>query len=247
MNDRLKHWRTVGVLAVGLGLAACSGTRGAPSRSAAIVAPAPSSEVDAIMALLDQGEGKAARKRIVAALKRNPMNPSLLVLRDSLDRDPVELLGPTSHAYTVRAGDTMTGLAERFLGNRLKAYQLARYNAVATPAALAPGHVLRIPGVAPAAQQMRREEPRRDARKPALPAPKAKPSAPRPATAKPRATDPAAAKAARAAGLAALNQGAVGRAVGLLRRAATLDPGDQLTRRDLARAERIASTVRARR
>ena len=75
-------------------------------------------------------DSKAARKRIVAALKRNPMDPSLLVLRDSLDRDPVELLGPTNHAYTVRAGDTMTGLAERFLGNRLKAYQLARYNAV---------------------------------------------------------------------------------------------------------------------
>ena len=59
------------------------------------------------------------------------------------------------------------------------------------------------------------------------------------------AANPAAARAARTAGLVALNQGAVQRAVGLLRRAATLDPGNPLIARDLARAERIAATVRA--
>ena len=261
MNNIGRHWRTTAVLAVGLGLAACGGKGAPPPRSVATVAPAAVSEVDAIMALLDEGESKAARKRIMAALKNDPMNSSLLVLRDSLDRDPTELLGPTSYAYTVRPGDTMIGLAERLLGNRLKAYQLARYNAVDKPAALAPGHVLRIPGIAPVVEQVRREEPRRAERKPAKPAiaaPKAKPSPAKPAgaavvAAKPRAADPGAGRAkqaagaARAAGLAALNQGQVARAIGLLRRASALDPANPLVGRDLARAERIASAVRARR
>ncbi len=247
---------------MGLGLAACGG-KGAPPPSAAgtVAPPASAGEVDAIMALLDRGEAKAARRRIDAALGLDPMNPSLQVLRDSLDRDPTELLGPASHAYTVRPGDTMTGLAERFLGNKLKAYQLARYNAVDEPAALAPGRVLRIPGAAPAVERARRDEPHRTERKtpkPALAAsrPKPKPSQPKPAAAaaaRSPAADPGAGRAkreagaARAAGLAALNQGQVGRAVGLLRRAASLDPANPLARRDLARAERIASAVQARR
>ena len=46
--------------------------------------------------------------------------------------------------------------------------------------------------------------------------------------------------------IAALNQGNVDRAVGLLRRAKQLDPANPLIARDLARAERIAATVRAR-
>jgi len=36
------------------------------------------------------------------------------------------------------------------------------------------------------------------------------------------------------------------RAVGLLRRAAALDPGNPVIARDLTRAERIAATVKAR-
>jgi Flp pilus assembly protein TadD len=59
--------------------------------------------------------------------------------------------------------------------------------------------------------------------------------------------NPAVARQLRAAGLAALNQGNIDRAVALLRRAATLDPGNPLIARDLGRAERIAATVRARR
>lgn len=255
MSDTTTSYGRAGILALGLALTACGGKGAPPPRAIATVAPSPASEVDAILALLDQGDGKAARKRVAAALRKDPMDPSLLVLRDSLDRDPVELLGPTSYGYTVRPGDTMIGLAERFLGNKLKSYQLARYNGVEKPVGLVPGQVLRIPGTAPTVERAESAEPRRDGRRRADAAVKPVPAAPKPraavkpavAAAKPRAADPGAARTARAAGLAALNQGQVGRAVGLLRRAATLDPGNPLVGRDLARAERIASTVRARR
>ncbi|UVO50476.1 LysM peptidoglycan-binding domain-containing protein [Sphingomonas sp. SUN019] len=228
------------------GVAACSSGPKAPPSTASAPAPTAAAEVDAILALLDGGDAKAAKKRIAAGLKRDPMNPSLLVLRDSIERDPKELLGPASWPYTVRAGDTMTELATRFLGNRLKAYQLARYNGIDNPAGIAAGQVLRIPGNAPRIEAPRRDEPAKTPPR-AKPAP-AKPAAAKPATPAPapRAANPAAARQARAAGLAALNQGKVAVAVSQLRRAATLDPGNPLIARDLARAQRIAATVRAR-
>lgn len=230
-------------MASAFAIAACShGPQRAPQSASAPIAT-PESEIDAILQLLDQGEAGAAKKRINAALKRDPMNASVQVLRDSIDRDPKDLLGPTSFAYTARDGDTMSGLAQRFLGNRLKAYQLARYNGIDKPASLAAGQALRIPGEPPRIDPPKRPEPR-----PAPPPPpvKARPAPAKPAAPKAPAANPAAARQARAAGLAALNSGNVARAVGLLRRAAALDPANPAIARDLARAERIAATVKAR-
>ncbi|VVT24564.1 conserved exported hypothetical protein [Sphingomonas sp. EC-HK361] len=223
-------------------LAACSGHTPRPQTPTA-VAPT-TDEIDAIQALLMQGDTKAARSRLKAVLKRDPMNASALVLRNAIDGDAKAQLGAESFAYTVRAGDTMLDLSQRFLGTRLKAYQLARYNGIDNPATLAPGQSLRIPGEAP------RAAPPRASVEPSRPRPQPQAERPKPAT-KPApaapAANPVAARQARAAGLAALNQGNVARAVGLLRRARALDPTNPLIARDLARAERIATTVRARR
>lgn len=240
-------WRMIGAASLALALAACGG--GPRVEKAAPPPPAGASvaaEVDAIAAMLDRGEAKFARKRIAAALKRDPMNASLLLLRDSIERDPVDLLGPQSYPYTAKPGDTMQGIAARLLGNRLKAYQLARYNRIEVPASLAVGTALRIPGQPPrppAPAPVRRPDPA-----PTRPAP-APAARPKPAPAAPAtpARNPAAAARARGAGLAALNAGKAGQAVGLLRRAAALDPGNPAIARDLARAERIAAAVRARR
>lgn len=230
-------------LTLALAIAACShGPKVGPA-----LAPVPqatsANEIDAILLLLDQGDTGAARKRINIALRHDPMNASVQVLRDSIDRDPKELLGPTSFAYTTRAGDTMAGLAQRFLGNRLKAYQLARYNGIAKPAALVAGQTLRIPGEPPRIQVPKRPERQAPV---ATPPARPKPAATKPPVSKAPLANPGAARQARAAGLAALNSGNVTRAVGLLRRAAALDPGNPVIARDLARAERIAATVKAR-
>lgn len=221
-------------------LEACSGHVPHPQVPVAI-APA-SGEIDAILALLMQGDTKAAQGKLKALLKRDPMNASALVLRESIDSDAKAALGPESYAYTVRPGDTMVDLSQRFLGNRLKAYQLARYNGITNPSTLAAGQVLQIPGEAPHAAAARpASEPEHSHAQ--TPAERPKPA---PAPAAP-ATDPAAARQARSAGLAALAQGNVTRAVAMLRRAHALDPSSPLIARDLARAERIANTVRARR
>lgn len=238
---------TLALIGAALALAACSGgpkvATGAPP-----AAPTAASEIEAIAALLDRGEVKDAHKRLDKALKTDPMNPSLLVLKQGVTGDAKADLGPTSYPHTVAAGDTMPSLAQRFLGNRLKAYQLARYNGIETPASLTPGSVLRIPGQPPRAAPDPRPAPRGTAPTAATPrvrSPAATPAAP---AARPiPVANPAAAQRARSAGLAALNQGKVANAVTMLRRAAALDPGNTVIARDLARAERIAATVRARR
>jgi len=232
--------------ACALSVAACSGGPARPRAALPTPLASDASEVDAIATLLDEGNQPVARKRLKALLKRDPMNPSARLLNDSIERDPAELLGPRSHPYTVRGGDTIVMLAQRFLGNRLKAYQLGRYNDLKAPIVLVAGQTLRIPGEAPIAEPERRPPPNPSARPASAPA-KSKPKqvVPPPTPARP-AANPAIARQARTAGLAALNQGNMQRAIALLRRAVSLDPDNPMIARDLARAERIAATVRAR-
>lgn len=202
-------------------------------------------EVDAIVKLLDGGQANTAKKRISAALKRDPNNPALMLLRDSISRKPEELLGPENYTYTTRPGDTMAGLALRFLGNRLKFYQLSRYNGIDQPSALRAGQVLKIPGRPVVAQPQNPERRSPPPQTIARDKPKAGTTAVPPAGSV-RAANPAAASQARSAGLAALNAGRPAQAVGLLSRAASLDPGNAAIARDLARARRIAATVGSR-
>lgn len=237
---------------IGLGALALGACSAGPARIKAPPAPpvaTAASETDAVLDLLLQGKEAPARKKLKAILKRDPMNAAALMLTESIDRDPKQLLGPQSYPYVVAPGDTMAGLAQRFLGNRLKAYQLLRYNGLKAPVTLAPSQVLRIPGEPPRVEPVRVEPVRRPDATPTKPTPSAskpKPAAPKAAAPVAAVGNPAAARQLRTAGLAALNQGNVNRAVGLLRRAAQLDPGNPVMARDLARAERIAATVRAR-
>lgn len=247
----MTHLRTLVLLSSLTALAACSG---GPSRPKSPPPPPPaitvtSLEIETVLTLLMQGREDEAHKQLKRMLARDPMSPAARLLNDSIERDPKELLGPKSYAYTVRAGDEPLALAQRLLGNRLKAYQLLRYNGLKAPVVLSPGQVLRIPGEPPRVEPVRRVEPATTRPTSAVPPRVARP---KPVTSKPAAVvapvaNPAAARSARAAGLAALNGGDVNRAVGLLRRAAALEPGNPLIARDLARAERIAATVRARR
>lgn len=239
----------IGIIATGLGalaLAACSSGPGRVKPLAPPPAASVQNEIDAAFDLLMQGKEAAAAGKLKSILKRDPMNPAATMLSGSIKGDPKELLGPQSYPYTVRAGDTMEGLSERFLGNRMKAYQLVRYNSLKAPVTLAEEQVIRIPGEPPRPEPVRRAEP--EPRPAAAPiAPKPKVAAPKPAAPTVKSgTNAVAARQLRTAGLAALNQGNVDRAVGLLRRARQLDPANPLISRDLGRAERIAATVRAR-
>lgn len=240
---RISPWRTFrpAVLAATLALAGCAS---GPRPESAPTAATSAQNIETIAELLNQGDTDTARKLIKSSLKRDPNNATLALLRDSITRDPVELLGPKSFDYVVQPGDTLVALADRYLGNRLMTYQLARYNGIAKPMQLAAGQTLRIPGTAPAPVRRATPAPARSA--PAAASSRAQRARPEAATpAAPARIDPAAARQLRTRGLSALNKGGAAKAVQLLRRAAALDPANGAIKTDLARAERIAATVRA--
>jgi tetratricopeptide (TPR) repeat protein len=236
--------------ALALTLAACGARSDEPKTASS--APAKAGPVEEATALLNAGKEKEARRLLAKTVKKDKVNDSARTLLETIDTDPIVLLGSANFPYVLRPGDTLMTLSERFLGSPLKFYALARYNHLLVPASVSLGQLVRIPGEAPKVKPEVQALP--DKPEPvAKPEPKAKAKpkkeAPVVAPAVPQApaNDPAAAGRLRSAGLAALAQGKVDRAVSMLRRAAALDPTNPLIQRDLGRAQRILGTVRNKR
>lgn len=239
----LPRCRLLAILFGGMALSACSHTvqqAGSPGTLPAPEAAIPH-EYEQVVAALEHGDTKTAQRLLRDIRKHDPNSARARLLAETIDIDPVAMLGSRSFAYKLKSGDTLHDLAGRYLDDPDKFYALARYNHIDDPSAVTPGQTIRIPGAAPAEQMppervehpVARPEPR-TAPQPAKPAPSA------------RATNPALAARYRAAGLHALANGAVDKAVGDLSRAAALDPTNPLIKRDLDRAQRIRRTVQAR-
>jgi len=192
------------------------------------------------IAHLNRGDSAAARRVLVAVLRRQADDAVARQLLAQIDTDPRELLGRENYSYTLREGETLSSVAQRALGNPMLFYALARYNNIAVPTSVVPGQTILIPGRRPAPPQPR-PEPRPTPTRPA-PTPETTAPAPRPV----QRGNPAQAARLRGQGLAALNGGQINRAVALLRQALSLDPGNAVIRNDLNRALRIQSTVRSR-
>jgi hypothetical protein len=233
------------ILAVALG--ACGQQPRPGVRPALVQQVGNEQQVEDVVAALKLGDVKRARKLLKSMAKRNPADRRVATLREGLDGDPAKLLGMMFFSYRVESGERLTTLSQRFLGDRLKFYLLARYNRL-TVDALQPGQLVRIPGYAPAPKP--RFEPRPDPKPDTRSDPRPTSSStarPTPATPASPAVDPPAAGILRGQALAALNRGAVANGVLMLRRARALDPANAAIKNDLARAERLLAAVRARR
>ncbi|MCC6198566.1 MAG: LysM peptidoglycan-binding domain-containing protein [Burkholderiales bacterium] len=176
---------------------------------------------------LQNGDEAAATKTLDQALALDPANDLAKKLMEQIKADPQKELGTVFFRYTVQRDDSLSKLAQQYLGDRYKFHILARYNDIPNPSRLAAGQVIKIPGKAPP--------------------PTAKPAAPPP----PEPNDEAA-KAAqetatpRSASAALMQQGADFVKAGNLegaydayREAALRDPGnkDAATQRDATRTK----------
>ncbi|MBC7768834.1 MAG: LysM peptidoglycan-binding domain-containing protein, partial [Phycisphaerales bacterium] len=139
------------------GLVAASGCASLPQmpdismpRMSSIGAAAPDrgsarEHVRAAVDYLGDGQEAHARAELSAALELSPNSSSARRLMQQIDSDPRELLGQRARSYTVQPGETMSQLAERFLGDSLMFYALARYNGLDAPNQLSAGQSLSIP------------------------------------------------------------------------------------------------------
>jgi LysM repeat protein len=100
---------------------------------------------------LQNGDEPGARQVLTTALGLDPANDIARKMLEQINADAQKELGSVFFRYTVQRDDTLSKLAQQYLGDRLRFYILARYNDMANPSRLAAGQVIKIPGKAPAA------------------------------------------------------------------------------------------------
>lgn len=163
---------------------------GTPSAPPAVAEPAPlppgtaQKYVTSALELLEAGKEDEASAELQRALLVEPGHRLALNLQRQISVDPVTLLGRESFIYRVQPGETLSRIAQRFMGDVHMFYILARYNDIKVPKLLAGGQLVRIPGKAPAPT----------AATPAAPAP----ATPAPAAAAPPSPPPSVTSAAQA-------------------------------------------------
>ena len=177
MENSFRHSRfrrlayiTVAV-AVGLGGCATPPAPSAPAPAAPAPPPAPAPEQPppppelspaaakaqaqklAIEAVdqLQNGDETAARATLERALTLDSGNDLARKLNDQIKADAQKELGSTFFRYTVQRDDSLSKLAQQYLGDRFRFYILAKYNEMPNPSRLAAGQVIKIPGRAPVA------------------------------------------------------------------------------------------------
>lgn len=179
---------------------------------------------------LQNGDEAAAQKLLEQALTLDPSSDLAKKLMEQIKADAQKELGPTFFRYTVQRDDSMSKIAQQFLGDRYKFHILAKYNDISNPSKLAAGQVIKVPGRAPAAGTP----------KPAAPAPSPEPADEAAKAASPESATP------RSASMQLMQQGADLTKAGNLegaydayREAAMRDPGnrDAVAQRDATRSQ----------
>jgi len=98
-----------------------------------------------IIRMLEAGKYDAAAVELKYYRIRNPKDHTARNLLKQLTTDPLAMLGPPAHKYTVQSGDTLGGLAGKYLGSPLDFVILARYNGIKRSKDLMAGQVINLP------------------------------------------------------------------------------------------------------
>lgn len=103
----------------------------------------------AAIELLELGNEDQAAAELQRAVHADPSNKLAHNLLKQVQTDPLELLGRESFSYRVQPGESLSRIAQRFLGDVHLFYALARYNDIRVPRQLQGGQTIKVPGKAP--------------------------------------------------------------------------------------------------
>ena len=109
--------------------------------------PAPLLSLKQILRLIEKGDHEQARAALETFLSKDPKNQLARSLYKQLTIDPEKALGPAASSYTVKSGDTLGGLAARFLGDPMNFVILGRYNHIERGRDLQVGQTIKIPSL----------------------------------------------------------------------------------------------------
>lgn len=101
--------------------------------------------------LLEQGQEDQGLAEVQKALVLDPHQRIASSLLKQIQTDPTTLLGRESFTYRVQPGESLSRIAQRFLGDVHMFYALARFNDLKVPRQLQGGQTIRVPGKAPPA------------------------------------------------------------------------------------------------
>jgi len=99
---------------------------------------------------LQGGDDIGARVTLEQAQRLDPNNELAKNLMNQINADAQRELGSTFFRYTVQPGESLSRLAQQYMGDRFRFWILAKYNDISNPSRLAAGQVIRIPGRQPA-------------------------------------------------------------------------------------------------
>ena len=156
------------VVAIAALVAGCATQPPAPPASPAAAAPAdttsaaaPAPEISPAQAKaqaqklaleavdrLQNGDEAAARQLLSQAQALDPSNDIARKMSEQISADAQKELGSVFFRYTVQRDDSLSKLAQAYLGDRFRFYILAKYNDMPNPSRLAAGQVIKIPGKA---------------------------------------------------------------------------------------------------
>jgi tetratricopeptide (TPR) repeat protein len=100
---------------------------------------------------LQVGDEAGARATLDQALRLDPTNDLAKNLLNQINADAQRELGTTFFRYTVQSGESLSRLAQQYMGDRFRFWILAKYNDISNPSRVSVGQVIKIPGRQPAA------------------------------------------------------------------------------------------------
>ncbi len=207
----------------------------------------PAQRIKKVITVAARGDYAIARLEIDAYLIEKPSSEIGQSLKKQLDTEPRVYLGTKNFPYTLKAGESLATVAERFMGDRYRFIGLARYNNISVPERAQAGQIILVPGSPPVKMpddrsvnddnEIENRLAQEGSPKPTAAPPENKPKLP-------TVAEISRAGALRQSALEQLQRGFADRAAILLEEALKLYPTSAKILRDLDRARRLQALTR---